>query len=336
MKVLLTGASGFLGGHVALTLREGGHDVALLARRPQSVQDLGPAFEVIPGDLLRPETLERAVAGRDAVVHVAGLVSRWERDPRLFDRVNVEGTERLIEAALAAGVGRIVYCSSFLALGPTDGRRSADERLAHDGAPRNDYERTKLAAEALVRGRQSEGQPIVIVYPGVVYGPGRLTDGNLLAGVARDLLSGRFPGMIGPGDRRQSLAYVEDVARGFLLALERAEPGTRYMLGGENLTVRETLVLIARAGGVAPPGRSIPYGVAKLVGRLYRWRAQLTGRSPRLTDAEVDIYRHDWAYDSSRAVRELGYELTPAREGIERMVRWLRESGAVPSTATGG
>ena len=178
-----------------------------------------------------------------------------------------------------------------------------------------------------MRERQRAGDPVVILYPGVVYGPGRMTDGNILAGVARDLLRGRLPGTIGPGDRRQCLAFVEDVARGFLLALEGAEPGSRYVLGGENLPVREALEIMAEAGGVTPPRRAIPYGVARVLGRILRWQAGLTGIEPPLTDEEVEVYRHEWAYSSARAERELGYRVTPAREGLPRMVRWLIDEG---------
>ncbi len=323
MRVLLTGGTGFLGERVAAALRSAGHHVVALARDP----DRAPRdVEVVRGDLLDGESLARAVRGVEAVVHLAALVRRWVRDRSLFDRVNVDASLRLLDLALAAGASRFVYCSSFMALGPTDGF-TGDEETEHPGDPRNDYERTKLAADRRMRQRQAAGDPVVILYPGVVYGPGRMTDGNILAGVARDLLAGRLPGTIGPGDRRQCLAFVEDVARGFSLALARAPAGSRYVLGGENLTVREALEIMAAAGGVPVPGRRIPYGLAKVLGRFFRWRAVLTGIEPMLTDEEVEVYRHEWAYSSARAERELGYAITPAREGLPRMVRWLLDEG---------
>lgn len=328
MRLLLTGGSGFLGGRVTEVLAGAGHQVVLLARHPDRIEATPRGVEIVAGDLTDPASLERALAGSEALVHCAALVKRWVPDRREFDRVNVEATSRLFDLAGKAGVRKILYCSSFMALGPTDGT-IGDERSVHDGGWRNDYERTKVLADRQARERQAAGAPLVILYPGVVYGPGRMTDGNILAGVARDLIKGKLPGMVGPGDRRQCLAFVEDVAFGFRLALERAVPGSRYMLGGENLTVREMLELMAAAAEVAPPRRVIPYGLAAALGKVLRWQASLTGIEPMLTDEEVEIYRREWAYSSAQAESDLGYTVLPAREGIRRMVSWLIETGTV-------
>jgi farnesol dehydrogenase len=297
--------------------------VRLLVRRPPALDPKPPGCELAVGDVLDETSVARSLSGCDAVVHLAAVVKRWARDRRLFDRVNVEATARLFDLAERARVGRVIYCSSFLALGPTDGS-VGDEDTAHDGRPRNDYERTKWRADQQARRRQEEGAPLVILYPGVVYGPGRMTAGNILGDAAQRLIEGRFPGIVGPGDRRWCLAFVEDVALGFRLALERAAPGARYVLGGENLTLTRILDLIAGAAGAHLPGRHIPYSVAAAIGRVLRWGAFVTGGDPQLTDEEVEIYRREWAYSSARAERELGYRITPAAEGLTRMVRWLQ------------
>lgn len=328
MRILLTGGTGFLGGRVAEALASAGHEVRMLARRPEDHVTLPEGVSAVKGDMLDAGSLGAALDGCEAVVHCAAVVKRWVRDASVFDRTNVDATARLLDLARDRGVRTTLYCSSFIALGPTDGT-TGDEDTVHDGRYRNDYERTKALSDTRVRARQAAGEPIVVLYPGVVYGPGRMTDGNILALAARDLLRGRFPGTVGPGDRRQCLAFVDDVAKGFLLALERARPGSRYVLGGENVTVRQAVDLIAAAGGVPSPRRAIPYGVASVMGRILRWQASFTGIEPLLTDEEVEIYRHEWAYSSARATRDLGYSVTSARDGIERMVRFLHDAGHV-------
>ncbi len=326
MRVLLTGGTGFLGGKIAEQLAAAGHELTLLARRPADCAHAPDGARIVQGDLLDRASLERALEGADALIHAAALVKRWVPRRTLFDEVNVTSLDVLLDLAFEKGVSKVLYCSSFMALGPTDGA-IGDEDTVHDGHPRNDYERTKHAADMRARARQAAGEALVVLYPGVVYGPGRLTDGNILGGAARDLLRGRMPASIGPGDRKQCLAHVDDVARGFLLALESAAPGSRYVLGGENLTVAEALHILADEGGVRPPRIALPYGVAGLVGKLLRWQAALTRIAPMLTDEEVEVYRHEWAYSSARAERELGYTVTPAEEGLRAMVRWLFEAG---------
>ncbi len=331
MRVFLTGGSGFLGGRITEELVRGGHEVVLSARTPETLSGIPEGVEVVKGDLSDVASMRAAMAGADAVIHTAALVKRWVRDRSLFDRINVEACAELVDLAWDLGVEKVLYCSSFMALGPTPIRSTGDETTAHDGRPRNDYERTKLLSDRRARRRQEKGEKIVVLYPGVIYGPGRLTDGNILADGAIKLLAGKLPGTIGAGDRFQCFSFVDDVARGFLLALEKAEPGSRYVLGGENLRVRDALSIMAEAGGVELPEREIPYGLASWIGKLMRWSAYLTGIEPQLTDEEVEIYKLDWSYSSAKAQQELGYEITPAKEGLTRMVRWLIETGQVPA-----
>lgn len=325
MRVLVTGGGGFLGGRVTLRLLAAGHQPVLLLRRPEALTERPDGVELRTGDVRDRASLEAALAGCDGVIHGAALVKRWVADRRSFDQVNIGGLANLLDAVRAAGVERVVYVSSFFALGPTDGHVGDEDHL-HDGRPRNDYERTKWLADRLARDRIAAGQSLTIAYPGVVYGIGRITDGNIMAQAARDLLRGKLPGTIGPGDRRWCLAQVDDVAAGIESMLTRAAPGSRYLLGGENLTVREALEIVACAAGRAVPRRVIPFGVAGWLGRFLRWRAEWTGAEPFLTDEEVEIYRHEWAFTSARAQRELHYAITPAHDGLSALSRWLLES----------
>lgn len=333
MKAFVTGGTGFLGGHIVETLVAAGFEVVALARRPEDAERLPTGVRLHVGDVTDLASLERGMEGCGAVFHAAALVKRWARDPREFDRVNIEGLGNVLRAASRAGVRKILYTSSFIALGPTDGI-TADED--YEPGPRilhNDYERTKWAADRFARVKAREGEPLVVLYPGVIYGEGRLTDGNIIAQAVKKHLEGKLPGTIGPGDRRQCFTYVKDAAEGHLLAFQKAEYGSRYILGGENRTVRELFSLVEKASGTPPPRRKIPYAIAGMVGLAQRLRAYLTGREPELTDQEVGIYRHEWAYSSERAVRDLGYRMTPLEEGVARMVAWLRPGA--PARAVG-
>jgi farnesol dehydrogenase len=328
LRVLLTGGTGFLGKNVARGLRAAGHGLRVLARPSSRLEGLPAEAEIARGDVTDLDSLARAAAGCDAVCHMAALVKAWVPDRSRFDAVNVGGLRNALAAARSAGA-RLVYTSSFIAIGPA-GPEPADEKRVHPGNRyRNDYERTKARADALAREAAAAGQDVVLLYPGVVYGPGDLTDGNLVVKMIADHLAGRLPGIIGPGDRIWSYAFVGDVAAGHVAALERGRKGERYFLCGENVDMNAFFATLGRVSPAPPPRRHIPYGVASLLGRaLFGW-AELTGQPPLLTHEVVKVFREHWAYSSAKARAELGYEPTPLEEGLRRTVTWLREQGHV-------
>jgi len=326
VKVLLTGATGFLGKNVARHLHARGHELRVLARATSDVQRLPAGVEIAAGDVTDAASLRAAAQGCAAVVHMAGLVKNWAPDRSRFDAVNVGGFENALSAAKEAGA-RLVYTSSFIAVGPT-GPEPADETRLHPGPPyRNDYERTKALADGIARKAAAAGEDVVLLYPGVVYGPGELTDGNLVAQMVADHLKGRLPGIVGPGDRYWSYSFVDDVAEGHALALEKGRRGERYFLCGDNATMRELFDVVLKVASVAPPRRHIPYGVAAALGRAMWIWADVTGHPPTLTHEVVEVFKHHWAYSSAKAEGELGYRRTPLLEGLRRTVEWLREEG---------
>jgi farnesol dehydrogenase len=329
MRVLLTGATGFLGRAVARRLAARGHALRVLARPTSRLEGLPEGVEVAAGDVTDALSLTSAASGCDAVLHAAALVKIWVPDPSLFEAVNVGGLENALAAARSAGA-RLVYTSSFIALGPS-GEGAQDATRPHPGPPfRNLYERTKARADALARGAAAGGQDVVTLYPGVIYGPGEMTEGNIVVRMIADHLNGRLPALIGPADRRWSYAFVEDVAEGHALALEKGLSGDRFVLGGENATLARLFDLVREITGVAPPRHRIPYGLATAIGRAQWLWAELTGHPPQLTHGEVGVFREEWACDSARAVREIGYEWRPLAEGLRDTLRWLRTQGLVP------
>jgi farnesol dehydrogenase len=250
----------------------------------------------------------------------------WVRDRSEFDRVNVQGLANVIAAARESGA-RLIYTSSFIALGPTDGETFNEDSPRRSETFYTDYERTKWLADQLARNTPCDGLDMVRLYPGVVYGPGSLTQGNYIVQLLLQHARGKLPGILGTGKLRQCFAYVDDVTAGFVSALENGKPGSGYILGGDNRTVLELFDCFEAAAGVLPPKRKIPFGVANLIGKVQRWRAQLTGIEPELTDEVVGVYRHEWAYSSEAAVRDLGYRITGLAEGVAKTTGWLRRTG---------
>jgi len=311
---------------VARRLVARGHALRVLARTTSRLDGLPADTEAAIGDVTDPAAFARAAEGCAAIVHMAALVKIWVPDPERFEATNVGGLKNALAAAAAAGA-RLVYTSSFIALGPS-GPGTLDGSRPHPGPPyRNAYERTKALADAAAREAAASGRDVVTLYPGVVYGPGEMTEGNIVARMVADHLNGRLPGLVGPGDRRWSYAFVEDVAEGHALALEKGRPGDRFALGGENATLERFFRLVHEIAGKQPPRLHIPYALASAVGRAQWLWAELTGHPPQLTHGEVGVFREEWACDSANAVRELGYEWRPLAEGLRETIRWLRASG---------
>ncbi len=327
MAVFVTGGTGFLGKNLVRALASGGERVRILARDPSRARGLGPSVDVVEGDLVDSAAVKRGMDGCDRVFHAASLVKEWTRDSAVFDRVNVEAFEQLLTSARAAGVKRVVYTSSFMAIGRTDRNASgvADESTEHEeGHYHNPYERTKAEALRLADREGKAGLPIVILVPGVIYGPGELTDGNIVVRILKDHLRGKLPGIPGDGTRRWSYSYVDDVVRGHLLAMEKGRAGERYVLGGENVSMNQFFEVFGKVSGTRPLRRHVPFWLLKVVATLEEGRARLGLGYPKITRGFVEIQKHHWAYDSAKAIRELGYSITPLAEGLRRTYEWMK------------
>lgn len=326
MRIFITGATGYVGGGVARRLLAAGHEITALCR-PGREEALPEGCRPSVGDLRDPPSLRRALAGCEVLIHMGALVRMWAWDKREFDRVNVEGLAAVLRAAEEAGVGRIVYTSTIVALGPTDGAVGDETFEREHLAFCTDYERTKWIAERLVREKLAAGAPITVVYPGVVYGPGAPTEGNLLRKMLADYLAGRLKARLGRGDLRICYAFVDDVAEGHCLALERGRPGRGYILGGENATLDDLFGILARLIGRPPPRRVIPYWAGETLGRVLQMVASVTGIHPAVTAGVVRTFRHEWAYSSERAISEIGYRITPLAEGMRATLEEMRRAG---------
>jgi dihydroflavonol-4-reductase len=329
MRAFVTGGTGFIGGAVVRRLLEAGHEVRALVRSGADMRQLdGLAVERIPGDLGNVDSLRRGMAGCDFVFHVAALYSYWGHRWEEFYQTNVEGTRRVLETAREQAVARIVYTSSIAVLGVHEDHSPATEDTPSSLADRiGPYQRSKFLAEEVARGMAQQGLPVVIVNPSTPVGIGDhkpTPTGQIIV----DLLNGRMFGYVDTG---LNIVDVEIVAAGHLLAAERGRVGQRYILGGENLTLKQVLDLLAEVSGRPQVRLRIPHWVALAWSYVDVGFARLSPhRTPTATPTKVRLSRRYEFYDPGKAVRELGLPQTPAREPLRKAVEWYRANGYAP------
>lgn len=331
MLVLVTGATGFVGSHVARALSQQGARLRLLVRPTSPLRNLeGIGGEPVTGDLSQPESLRPAVAGCEAVFHVAADYRLWTRDTRdaqAMYRANVDGTRELIRAAQAAGVRRVVYTSSVATMGFTGNGHPADESSPVALADMiGHYKRSKFLAEQAAREAARAGADVVIVNPTTPVGEGDVKP-TPTGRIILDFLKRKFPAYVDTG---LNLVDVREVARGHLAALEKGRSGERYILGGENLTLKQILDKLASITGLASPKVRLPYAVALASGVVDTvFTGVLLRREPRVTLDAVRIGRKKMFVSSAKAESELGWRSSPVDEALRRAVAWFRENGYV-------
>ncbi|CAI7782000.1 unnamed protein product [Closterium sp. NIES-54] len=331
MRILVTGATGFLGTALVTRLVEVGHNVRVLVRRSSDVSDLPLAAERAYGDVTDGASVLAAAEGCEAAFHLAALVQAWWPDERAFERVNVGGLENMLQALReTASLQRLVYVSSFFALGPTDGAigDSSQEHTGQDFC--TEYERTKWVADKVARRAvESEGLHVVLVYPCVIYGPGRISASNLVVKMIADHFQGRLPGLLGSGTRLNNFVHVNDVVLGLLAAHHRGTPGRRYILGGENASMVQLFQAVQRATGKAPPRLRLPLWLVAVLGWVSVLVAKMGGPIPIFTHQSVRAFNHDWAYSSEQAQQDLEYSPLSLEEGLRDTLTWMRAVGAI-------
>ncbi len=327
MTTLVTGATGFVGSHVARQLVSAGQSIRILVRRTSNLQALeGLPVERVEGDLQDSRSLDRAMKGIRTVFHVAADYRLWAARPEEIYASNVEGTRRLLEAAGSAGVERVVYTSTVAtiaieragALPNEDTQATLGEMIGH-------YKRSKFLAEEEAKRAAANGLAVVIVNPTAPVGPGDwkpTPTGRILL----DFLNGKMPAYVDTG---LNVVAVEDVAAGHLQAAEKGRICERYILGASNMTLKQILDALSKITGRPAPRVKLPHAVALAAGYADQLFSRLTGRQPQIPVEGVKISRHRMFVESDKAERELGYKPTSIEAALERAVRWYEEHGYV-------
>lgn len=326
MTTLVTGAAGFLGSHVTRQLVARGEEVRVLIRASSSnraISDL--PLEYVTGDLRDARSLERAMKGVQRVFHVAADYRLWaKRSQDIYDS-NVGGTKNLLAAATAAGVAQLIYTSTVATIAvdrpelPNEFTDSKlEEMIGH-------YKRSKWMAEQEALKAAKEGLPVVVAMPTTPVGPWDWKP-TPTGKIILDFLNGKMPGYVETG---LNFVGVEECAAGHLLVAERGKVGERYLLGAENLTLKEMLDTLAKITSLPAPGMKIPHGVALGVAYVESTLSRLVGREPQIPVEGVKIAQHKMFVDCSRAQKELGFQPGSVAAALERAVRWYQTNGYV-------
>jgi dihydroflavonol-4-reductase len=326
MKAFVTGATGFVGSHVAQVLAEQGADLRLLVRTgsdPKNIQELN-ADRVI-GDLCDPESIDRAMAGCDVVFHVAADYRLWVRDPAQMYRANVEGTRTILQAARKNRVRRVVYTSSVATMGFTVKNNPVDESspvslenmIGH-------YKRSKYMAEEVALAAGHDGIDVVVVNPSTPVGEQDIKP-TPTGRIVVDFLKKKFPAYVDTG---LNMVDVRECARGHVAALEKGRSGERYILGGENLTLKQILDKLAAITGLPSPRVRLPYAVALASGVVDTVVSGVVlRREPRVTIDAVRMGRKKMFVSSAKAERELGWKAVSVDAALRRAVQWFQDNG---------
>jgi dihydroflavonol-4-reductase len=319
MRALVTGAAGFIGGHVVAALAGGGAEVRAFDRSPPIAGGLPDAAEFMLGDVLDPDAMRRAVEGCDAVFHLAAVYSYARSDAALMRAVNVRGTRTVLDAALRGQRRRVVHTSSCATCGPARGRPASERDLPGPRELDVPYKRTKLEGERLALEAAREGAEVIVVNPTVPVGPGDLRPtptGKMVADVAR----GRARAYLARS--ALNVVAVQDVALGHVLAFERGRTGERYLLGGDNMTVREVFAVIAQSAGLSAPRLPVPWTAAYAAARLADAVLRPVGRESQLLVLdELRVGRVPHLFDDAKARAELGYVSRPAADALAEAAR---------------
>lgn len=322
----ITGATGFIGTHLCHKLLTLGHQVKALVRNKQKAHSLPvnhPALQLVEGDLLTTKGYASALHNCDGVFHLAAYAKSWAKSLDTFYHINVDGTLGLLSECVEQQVPRVVITSTAGVYGPSF-ELTITEDVSQVIPHITTYEKSKAQADEQASAFLDKLQ-LVWLHPTRVYGPGAMSESNAATMLIERRLQGEMPIIPGNGHQIGNYVLVDDVVEGHRLAMEKAESGAHFILGGENLSYRSLYQLIDRLSNTRSPIWPLPLWLMKTIARVDTWKAELTGRPPLITPDFVVKYHHNWKVSSQKAMQLLGYQPTSAAVGIEKTIHWLQE-----------
>ncbi len=324
MKILITGATGFIGNRLALRLAEQGHQVHALVRSSNEALQQHPNIKCFQGDITNTKSIETAIEGCEQVYHLAALANNWAKDPNTFFVVNVDGAKNIFDAALQHGVQKVVFTSTADTLGPQTSDQLLDETSTFNQASTY-YGQSKIKAEQAVKPYIEKGLNITIVNPTRVFGPGALNKSNAMTLIIQKYVKGKWKFIPGTGLSVGNYAYVEDIVTGHLQAMEKGRAGERYALGGENITFSNLFTLMGKVSEQQYRLYKLPMWLMLSAATLMHWYASIFKRPPLITPPWVKKYDEHRGVDLSKAQQELGYTVTPLHEALRITIEWVRQ-----------
>jgi farnesol dehydrogenase len=322
-NILITGGTGFIGVPLVKQLHDLGHNLKLTIRENSNIepfQDL-KNIEFIKADVSDIDSLYKSAEGINLIYHLAAYTRLWARDKSTWENVNINGTENVAKVAMDKKI-RLIYVSSFIALGATSAE-PVDETYESEEGLLLKYAKTKFQAKKLIKNYIKEGLNVTIFYPGITYGPG---DFNIFGQTILEIATNCFMGCPGKGDSVGSFVYVDDIVSGLVSVIDNNDlKGEEFILGGINIKFADWLDLISEISGNKKKPRHFPMSAALFYALLCEFRSKLTKKSPYINRPTVKMMNHNWSYNSDKAIKAIGYTITPLEEGLKKTISWYKD-----------
>lgn len=325
MKILVTGATGYIGQKLAFELANQGNTVHALVRDTRKAETLlsHPEIKLFAGNILDQKSIAAAMQGCGQVYHLAALASVWHKNPDAFYKINVEGLKNVLECCLNLKIKNVLFTSTAGVAGDSKDGQPVAELTNPNPKLETLYEKSKVSAEILIKEFNKKGIRGIIVNPSRVYGPGLLTESNGFTRLLKMYISGKWKIKPGDGNSIGNYVYIDDVVNGLVLAMEKARPGERYLLGGINISYNAFFTLVNQLTGVKRKLIPFPLPLMLLLSQIQLFMAKVFGKQPLITPPFVRKYNKHWIVSSAKAEKELGYTITPLAEGIKKTISWL-------------